>query len=65
MASIVCAGDYTADGEVTVNDVITMVDIALGNQAIASCEPGDRDGNGDITIDEILQAVNKALGGCG
>lgn len=42
-----------------------MVNIALGNQLIANCGPGDQDGNGEITINEIIAAVNNALNGCG
>ncbi len=64
MASNACTGDCTADGEVTVNELITMVSIALGNQPHANCEAGGQDANGEITINEIIAAVNNALNGC-
>jgi hypothetical protein len=48
-----------------VDDIITMVDIALGNAAISACKAGDANHDGTITIDEILTAVNNALNGCG
>jgi hypothetical protein len=50
---------------VTVGDIITMVDIALGNTAVSECQAGDANGDGTITVDEILKAVNNALNGCG
>jgi hypothetical protein len=59
-----CAGDCDGSGDVTVNELITMVNIALGNAPLSNCPIGDADGSGDITINEILAAVNNALSGC-
>jgi hypothetical protein len=42
-----------------------MVNIALGNAAVTTCEPGDTNHDGQITVDEILTAVITALNGCG
>ena len=50
--------------EVSVDELLVLVNIALGNAPVSRCAPGDRDGSGDITIDEILSAVNRALNGC-
>ncbi len=63
-AAAVCVGDCDGDGTVTVNEVIAMVDIALGTAPVSSCVAGDADGSGTITVDEIVAAVNNALGGC-
>jgi len=41
-----------------------MVNIALGNDALSDCEPGDSNHDGEITVNEILVAVNNALDGC-
>lgn len=60
-----CVGDCSSSGEVTVDELLTMVNIALGNAEVASCEAGDANLDGQITIDEILAAVNNALTGCG
>jgi len=49
---------------VTIDEIITLVNIALGNEETSSCEAGDRNGDGKITIDEILNAVSNALNGC-
>jgi hypothetical protein len=61
----VCTGDCDGKGGVTVNDILTMVNIALGNIGMAECEAGDDNDDSQITIDEILGAVNAALNGCG
>jgi VCBS repeat protein/FG-GAP repeat protein len=63
-AGQVCGGDCNGDGEVTVNELITMVNIALGNANVSTCLAGDADGSGEITINEIVAAVNNALNGC-
>ena len=60
-----CAvGDCNQDGQVTVDKVLTMVNIALGNSALSTCTAGDANGDGEITIDEILLAVINVLNGC-
>jgi len=59
-----CVGDCNDDGTVTVDEILTMVNIALGNAPVTACEAGDANQDGQITIDEILTAVNNALNGC-
>jgi hypothetical protein len=59
-----CNGNCDYSGEVSVDDILKMVNIALGNDALGSCPAGDSNGDGQITIDEILAAVNIALNGC-
>jgi hypothetical protein len=59
-----CAGDCNGDAEVTVNEVLLLVNVALGNTSVADCEVGDLNGDGTITVNEILAAVNNALNGC-
>lgn len=59
-----CAGDCSGDGSVTVNEVLMLVNVALGNGSIGDCPPADTNHDGSITIDEILQAVGAALNGC-
>jgi len=49
---------------VTVNELIAMVNIALGQLDASACAAGDVNHDGDITIDEILRAVNVALTAC-
>ena len=59
-----CAGDCDGSGEVTVNELIVMVNIALGNSTVSACAAGDANGDGAITINEIIEAVGYALNGC-
>jgi YVTN family beta-propeller protein len=60
-----CPGDCNRDGSVTVDDILRMVNVALGNALLSDCAAGDADHDGQITVDEILAAVNNALSGCG
>jgi hypothetical protein len=49
---------------VTIDEILTLVNIALGNRPVADCPTGDANGDHQITVDEILRAVNNALNGC-
>jgi hypothetical protein len=61
----VCTGDCDGSGDVTVDEILVLVNIALGNDDISRCPAGDADASGSVTVDEILAAVNNALAGCG
>jgi hypothetical protein len=63
-APLACTGDCGRDAQVTVDELLTMVNIALGNTTVCACEAADAGSDGQITIDEILTAVNNALNGC-
>jgi hypothetical protein len=59
-----CTGDCSGDSEVTVDEIITMVNIALDTAPVANCLPGDSNGDGEITVDEIVAAVTISLSSC-
>jgi len=59
-----CTGDCDGSGTVTIAELLTMVNIALGNAPVSACAAGDADHNGSIMVNEILLAVTAALGGC-
>jgi hypothetical protein len=59
-----CIGDCDCNGQVTVDEIITMVNIALGDASLLACLMGDANLDGQITVDEILTAVLNALNGC-
>lgn len=59
-----CAGDCHGDGEVTVDELITGVNIALGSATLTQCMSLDTNGDGDVTINELISAVNNSLSGC-
>jgi len=63
-AAVGCTGDCLGDGEVTVDDIIKMVNIANGAAPLTECPAGDGNGDGEITIDDIIVAVTNALNGC-
>lgn len=58
-----CTGDCDGNGEVTVDEIVTMVNAALTG-GDGGCPAGDANDSGDITVDEIITAVNNALTGC-
>lgn len=64
MAVKACTGDCGGDGEVTVDELLVMVNIALGTSPLSNCPPGDANADGEVTIDEIVVAVNSALVAC-
>jgi len=59
-----CTGDCDGKGSVTVDEILTMVNIALGNIEVVACPAADMNRDSKVTIDEILMAVNNALNGC-
>jgi len=59
-----CHADCNRDCVVTVDEVIAIVGIALGQGAIAVCPGADADGDGRVTVDEIVASVDAALVGC-
>jgi hypothetical protein len=61
----VCVGDCNTNGVVSIDEILTGVNIALGNTPLSACPSFDSSGNGIVTVDEILAAVNNALSGCG
>jgi len=62
-APIVCAGDCDSSGEVTVDEIVVLVNITLGSASDTACPHGVPNGAAlDITL--IVQAVNHALTRC-
>jgi len=50
---------------VTIAELLRMVNMALGDASVDTCEAGDPNDDEAVTINEILQAVSNALAGCG
>ena len=48
----------------TVNELITLVDIALGAAPPAACSDGGLPIGGEVNVAVVIQAVNNALDGC-
>jgi hypothetical protein len=49
---------------VTVDELLSMVNIALGTAPIENCTAGDANGDGEITVDEVVAAVSNSLQDC-
>jgi predicted outer membrane repeat protein len=58
-----CVGDCNGDGTVPVNEILTLVNIALGNADATACPNGIPSG-AQVDVALILTAVNNALNGC-
>jgi hypothetical protein len=50
---------------VAINEIITAVTIALGNQALDTCPAADFTGDQRVTINELITFVDNALAACG
>ncbi len=61
-AGAVCAGDCGGDGLVTINELISGVNIALGTAG--QCASFDTNNDGMVVINELVAAVANALNGC-
>jgi phosphohistidine phosphatase SixA len=59
-----CPSDCNGDFEVTVNELVLAVTIALGDAELSVCPLADRDGNGAVEIADLIAAVSAALEGC-
>jgi len=59
-----CLGDCDGSGDVTIDELITMVIIDLGNAEVSECLAADPEHTGTVTITQIITAVNNALDGC-
>ncbi len=59
-----CTGDCNEDAEVTIDELIVGVNLALGNALLSECPRFDGNADGTVTIDELVTAVNAALNGC-
>jgi hypothetical protein len=59
-----CVGDCNGSSQVTVDELVTGVNIALGILPVSDCLQFDSDGSGFVSIDELVRGVDRALNGC-
>ncbi len=59
-----CLGDCSGDTSVTVDELVTGINIALGSLAMDACLSFDGNVDGLVTVEEIVRAVNHGLNGC-
>ncbi|MGH7787391.1 MAG: hypothetical protein ACRERC_11025 [Candidatus Binatia bacterium] len=60
----VCVGDCNGNRAVSIGELISGVNIALGNADVSTCTAFDPNGNGVVSINELIAGVNNALNGC-
>lgn len=59
----ICAGDCDGDATVVIEELIRLVNLALGSP-VGQCAAADFDQDGRVTVAELVRAVNNALHGC-
>ncbi len=59
-----CVGDCNHKHQVTVDNLITMAAIMLGDESVDDCPAGDENNDQVITIDEEVTAEKNAISGC-
>jgi hypothetical protein len=63
LAEASCVGDCNGDGQVTINELILGVNIALGVAPVSACE-AFANNQGVVDIAQLIKGVNNALEGC-
>ena len=63
---VACFGDCDGDGAVTVNELIILVNIALGSAPLDACTGSSEDPCYDlpVAVECVITSVNNALYGC-
>ena len=59
-----CPGDCNGDGEVSVNELIIGVRIALDTASVDECRAMDTNDLGEVSVSELVVAVRSLLNGC-
>lgn len=60
-----CRADCNFDCQVTVDEILKLVNGGLGELPVSECAAGDANLDRSFTIEEIVSGVNNALAGCG
>jgi len=60
-----CPSDCNGDGSVTVEDLVSVVNIATEELPLSACHSGAAGVNDPITFEDIAQAVHATLDDCG
>jgi hypothetical protein len=59
-----CPGDCNRGGEVSIDELITSVNIAIASTPVDGCAVADGNADGLIAINELIAAVSASLDGC-
>lgn len=63
-SSAECVGDCDGNANVSIDEIITLVRIALGEVPVSGCLSANADGSDAVTVTDVLSAVGNALNGC-
>ena len=63
--AVVCTGDCDDNSHVTVDELVTGIDITLGNLSLDACPAVACDGSQTVPVYCLARAVNAALSDCG
>lgn len=59
-----CPGDCNSDGNVSVDEVLRLLNVALGIAELGDCVEGDLNADTRIEVDELVKAVEALLARC-
>ena len=62
--SLACVGDCNGNGAVSIDELVTGVNMALGSQPTSVCTAFDVNADGSVVVSELVAAVNNATGSC-
>jgi hypothetical protein len=63
-AAAICPGECSGDGSVSVDELVTCVEKALGTAAPTQCTACDPVADGRVGVDELIAATQASLYGC-
>jgi hypothetical protein len=59
-----CAGDCDRDGQVTVDELVAAINVALGLDDLSVCTAAHTDAGEGISVDELVSAAENSIHGC-
>lgn len=62
--AVICVGDCDYNGQASIAELVTGVNIAEDKQLLGACPGFDPTGDGAVTIDELVGGVHNGLTGC-
>lgn len=61
---VACVGDCNGDANLTVDEIVRGIRIALGLAGTEDCDDFDRNADRRVSIDELVRGVRAAVNGC-
>jgi len=64
VGAVACACDCNGDTEVSAGELLTGLDILLGDRDLTECEAADANKDGEVSAGELLTGLDNLLLGC-